>query len=164
MVFLDTMSCMSNFVKNSLAFIEANGWEHSIINEAFLVLNLPGQPFTVYDEQKQLSTLSIADIYDRILLRSLEEMGLGLDEVELTFLSFGLGALVATHLVLNFGESALLVKKFISFNGIFKVDGRIKRGIGDLAFSLQSSNDSVHAKLLDIVNNCKPSSLRLESW
>lgn len=132
------------------------GGDDPISQHTFLVLNLPGQPFTVYDEQKLLTIKKISDIYDRILLKTMSSCP---TNTEVTFLAFGLGSLVASQLVIELGQSDHPIKNFLSFNGVFRVDDRIKMSFTDLSSSFQEANESIHLKVLDIVNNSKCSSI-----
>lgn len=151
-VFLDTLSCMTNFMAGCLNYCSDRGVDDPISQCSFLVLNLPGQPFTLYDEHKRLTIKKIADIYDRIVLKT---MLASPADTEVVFLGFGLGSLIASQLILGLGKSDHPIKTFVSFNGIFRVDERIKRSIADLACSFDEANEEVHLKLLDIVNNSK---------
>lgn len=138
------------------------GLEQSLLfNSAILVLNLPGQPMTIYDKNKNLTTKQMADVYDRLIFQSIEKMGVSLDQLDLTFLSFGFGAFIAATLAINLGKESDLIRRFVSFNGIFKVDAKICLAFQQLAVALQSANSSVHSKLLDIANNRNSRSFKI---
>lgn len=125
-----------------------------LADAAILVLNLPGQPMTVYDPNKKMTSIQIADIYDRVLFKCCEEYKVDLFDTELIFLSFGYGSLIATTLALNIGLENSIIKNFISFNGIFKVDDRLRDAYTDLSSAINEAHNSMHPKLLDIANNC----------
>jgi pimeloyl-ACP methyl ester carboxylesterase len=154
---------MTHFVFNLMTFLEKTNQESPLVDAAFLVVNLPGQPFTIYDQHKPLTLAVMEDIYDRLIFRSLEATEEGLGDIEISFVGFGLGSLIATQLALDFGDMVSPIKRFMSFNGIFSIDERIRKAYQELSDSLHEANESAHPKLLDIANSCKFGSFRLES-
>lgn len=146
---------MTHFVTGLLTFCSQKGPDDPVSQNTYLVLNLPGQPFTLFDEQKSVTLQKRVDIYDRLILKSLTSIEDEPGKTPISILAFGVGALTAVQLVLSFGDGELPITNFFAFNGVFRVDDRIRRSFGDLACSLQEANESAHAKLLDITNNCK---------
>lgn len=142
---------MTNFVQNLMLTPGID--TSSLYDVAFLVLNLPGQPMTLYDQNKTLSSTQIADIYDRVLFKCCDHIKADLFSTDLIFLSFGYGSLIAATLVLNIGSENNLIKKFIAFNGIFKIDQRLMDSYNELSDALEEADAALHPKILDIVNN-----------
>lgn len=144
---------MTSFIQNLMLVPGLD--KSSLFTTVFLVLNAPGQPMTIYDKNTFLNTKRMTDIYDRVMFKCLDSVEVDLDTLDLTFLSFGYGSLIATSLALNFGHENNPIKKFVSFNGIFKVDSRVKSAFRELREALTEAHPSMHQKLLDIANNCK---------
>ena len=152
---------MTSFVANLLNFIQSNEQNSKLEKSIFLVANMPGQPFTLYDDSTQVGIERIADIYDRLVLKSLESMNLDVNSIEICFVAFGFGALVATRLALGFGQDSTIIKSFFVFNGVFRADDKTKKRFKELAEVLEEAHESVHPKLIDIASNCNIGSFRL---
>jgi hypothetical protein len=149
-------TCMTNFVQNLMAVDGLK--ETSLYTSAFLILNLPGQPMTIYDKNKVLNSNQMADVYDRLIFSCVDQMAIKLEDLQLTFLSFGYGSFIASTLAINLGKESRLISKFVSFNGIFHLDAKVTRAFQQLSEAIKEGNPSVHLKLLDVANNCRMAS------
>jgi len=92
-VCLDIFGCLTQFIR---FLLEADEW---ILNKCyFLILNIPGQPFTLYDPDRLLRIEELSNIYDSILGRLDEDGAISIIRDKFYLLGLGFGALILSNL------------------------------------------------------------------
>lgn len=175
-VFLDSMSCMSKFVEGLLLSLVRKGATGSassrgLMHSKYLVANLPGQPYTIFNAKKPFNNLQVATIYDRLLHTCFNHTKINMEDCSLVFVGFGRGSANAVSLccLMNSPSIPVTVESqnptdegpdepllgLITFNGIFCATEKTFQTTMQLITSLQGSQVSVHKEMVHIANGLK---------
>jgi hypothetical protein len=93
-------------------------------------------------------------IYDQLLGRLDEAKEINFLIDEFYFLGFGFGSYILQSLLISFGHNSNF-KMFVSFNGIFYNNDKVKDNLLNIIEAVLTSDSSIHSKLLCVMNNGK---------
>jgi len=149
-VFQDSMSCMTKVVEG--LFLCQMRDDDVLMDSMWIVLNYPGQPFTVYSSEEPLTNTGIAHIYDRMIVKVLKDSLIEASSLKICFLSFGYGSMIASTLMTQMGSNCSSLQLFLSFNGLFYNDSKVQKSTADLKNILLKSHPTVHKRLIQVID------------